>query len=327
VPLDRDQLPLFGSALMPDDDVSDSGGVIDEQRLVSFLDVSAVGLLDVSSTDAADDPINVSVSGLDETGAPASDVIVLAGLSLVVGAQRFSRVDKIVVGSTTAGSVTVRRYPGVETLVVLPPAATEARKPFYAAVSSPTARKVFYEKVFFKNASSPPVDMDAPSVTLTSGEIAYRGTAFAGSVDYVDLTDDASVVDDYYADMVAYVADGAGAGQYRLIGSYVGATKRAYVVDPWITALDDTSVVEMHALLVNLDDAVNDTTVVTDRLTEPTGLAVAGWVPAAVATVVPGGALDAGDRIGVWLRLVRPAGGVASAPRTFSLALQGREAA
>lgn len=308
---------------MPENDVDDAGGAAATTTQVSFLDFSETGTFDVVSADAGDDGTAVTVYGRDASGASVDETVNLSSAAPVAGSQEFAYVDKIVLGAACAGQVVVRRSPGIETTATILPGTTDVRKPFYAAAANPTVRRVFYEKVFFSNDSDPAVALSAPAVMLGSGAVAHSGTARAGGAQSVDLATDAVATSGHYADMLAYIVDGTGAGQFDRIASYDGPTRRATMADLWTTQPDATSVVEIHALSMNLESSVNGTEATANRLTAPAALVSGGWRPATEQVVVPGGTLDPTDAVGVWLRLVEPAAGAPLLKRQFTLLLRG----
>lgn len=72
--------------------------------------------------------------------------------------------------------------------------------------------------------------------------ITDSGTAQGGAAAYITLAATASSVNDYYDGQTVLIVSGTGAGQCRMIGTYVGATKNAGVNIAWQTAPDNTSV-------------------------------------------------------------------------------------
>lgn len=71
--------------------------------------------------------------------------------------------------------------------------------------------------------------------------VAHRGTAQAGAGTTITLAATASATDDAYNGREVHIISGTGAGQYREITDYVGATKVATVA-AWSTNPDNTSV-------------------------------------------------------------------------------------
>lgn len=83
------------------------------------------------------------------------------------------------------------------------------------------------------------ITIDATSTNHTSG------TAQAGSVSTITLKSASSSTDNIYEGMFVEITGGTGAGQSRIIESYVGSTKVATVHPNWDTAPDATSVYEV----------------------------------------------------------------------------------
>lgn len=67
------------------------------------------------------------------------------------------------------------------------------------------------------------------------------GTAQAGAATTITLDAGASALDSFYNEASIFITAGTGAGQVRVIESYVGATKVATVSDAWVTNPDATS--------------------------------------------------------------------------------------
>lgn len=63
----------------------------------------------------------------------------------------------------------------------------------------------------------------------------------------------ASALDDYYNGMEVYIYANTGAGQRRVVASYVGATRVATLTAPWSVVPDTTSAYQVSALNVTLD--------------------------------------------------------------------------
>lgn len=81
--------------------------------------------------------------------------------------------------------------------------------------------------------------------TVTSS--AVTGTAQSGTTSYIRLATGASSSDHAYTGMVVRITGGTGAGQSRVIYSYVGSTRDAYVNPAWTTAPDNTSTYSIDA--------------------------------------------------------------------------------
>lgn len=72
-------------------------------------------------------------------------------------------------------------------------------------------------------------------------QIVRDGQAQAGSSTTLTLDAGASAVDGFYANDVILLKVGTGAGQVNIIASYVGATKVATLLVPWVVTPDATS--------------------------------------------------------------------------------------
>lgn len=88
---------------------------------------------------------------------------------------------------------------------------------------------------------------EATSGHVTAGSFGaqlqapHSGTAQAGAATTITLAAGASAVNDYYKNDGVYILSGTGAGQFRFVSGYVGATKVATVAT-WGTNPDATSV-------------------------------------------------------------------------------------
>lgn len=242
-------LVAYGSANMPEDNVSTSGGAIDATTKVIFTDIAATDQVTVISDNAGDTTQTVTVYGRNAGGAIVSEGLSLNGTSRVTGAVAFERILKIVVSASHSGTITVTRDNSATftEIATLETGVLTARRMFYdaAADASGGSSRDFYEKLFIKNNNG--------TTTLNSVQIAEQ-------------------------------ADPSG----------------------FIT--------------FDLEDAINDTNSVSDRLNDaPTGML--GTFTGATKSV-PGGVLAAGDRIGVWLKLTLAAG-TAAAKSTYTLRTTG----
>lgn len=74
-----------------------------------------------------------------------------------------------------------------------------------------------------------------------ANQVVRDGQAQGGSATTLTLDAGASAVDDFYANDVIFLKVGTGAGQVNIISDYVGATKVATVLAPWVVTPDATS--------------------------------------------------------------------------------------
>ena len=137
--------------------------------------------------------------------------------------------------------------------------------------------------------------VSADILSLLQAEIIRSNTAQAGSASSITLDAGASATDSLYKDETVIITSGTGAGQSRIISSYVGATKVASVTPNWITAPDATSV-----FMVLAANGLGDL-----RLISGAALATTSAQIGVNVVNVGGTAQTAGDIIG---RLGTPAG-------------------
>lgn len=239
---------VYGSANMPEANGTTSGGAIDTAVKVIFTDISATDSVEYVSTNAGD-TMNITVTGRTAAGIIDSETTALTGTSATTATTKtFERILKVVLASTSAGTVTVRKASDNVTIGTMEAGITSLRRLFYdaAADASGGSSRDFYEKVFIKN---------------TNGSTALTGTQIAEQS-------------------------------------------------------DPTS-----NITFDLEDAVNDTNSVADRLnTAPSGMSSS--FNGTTKTVPGGGNLAAGAAIGVWLKLTLAAG-TAAAKSTYTLRTTG----
>lgn len=107
MPIIPSDIILYGSAVMPDDDVpTDIGGAEDNTRRVTFADIAPAGGIEIVSSSASDTTQTVTPIFLDTAGVQQTEVQTLTGLTPVV----FSAIDvdvllKAIKSATTVGDV------------------------------------------------------------------------------------------------------------------------------------------------------------------------------------------------------------------------------
>lgn len=96
------EVVVYGSANMPEDDVSTVGGAVSFSTSVFFGDITPNGLMDYVSSSASDTVTTIAATGRDATGVIQTETKTLSGTTLVAGTQTFERLLKGIQGSTTA---------------------------------------------------------------------------------------------------------------------------------------------------------------------------------------------------------------------------------
>ncbi|MDB5057285.1 MAG: 15, gp15 [Chloroflexi bacterium] len=119
--------------------------------------------------------------------------------------------------------------------------------------------------------------------------IAAAGLAQAGGANTITLAAGAIATDNYYRGATVEIFSGTGAGQARIITSYVGATKVATLGRNWAVQPDNTSV---YAVRAEVGAAVNDSLQV---VASTVAGAVTTDVSATVGTIATGVTEIAGD--------------------------------
>lgn len=176
------ELKFYGSANMPENDTTTSGGAIATTTKIEITDLSANDRVSVQSDGA--DTRTVTVFGRLATGAIDSEAIVLSGASWVDGAKTFERILKVTTTSDATRTVTVAKYAAgghTPTLCTIDPLITAVRRLFYDSASE-TGATVRYEKVFAKNTNSS-LTLNAAKVTLTADPTSHLTIALATAKD------------------------------------------------------------------------------------------------------------------------------------------------
>jgi hypothetical protein len=146
---------VYGSANMPEDDTSTSGGAIDTTAKIIFTDIAATDDVEILSASGSDTSQTVTITGRDAAGNIVSETETLNGTTPVTTTQTFERILKIVCSSSSHGTITIRRESDDATIATMENGIDTVRRPFYDATAEASggSSKVFYEKVFIKNTN------------------------------------------------------------------------------------------------------------------------------------------------------------------------------
>ena len=136
----------------PTDDTSTNGGAIDVDERVVFTDLAANDDVEVVSDNAAD-TMNITVTARNAGGQTVSQTVALNGTTAVILSTMgvVQRIQRALLASDAAGTVTVRRSVAGATIGTIPPGERGFRRMFQNAASDPSAPKNYYEKIFLKN--------------------------------------------------------------------------------------------------------------------------------------------------------------------------------
>ena len=247
-----DDIVVYGSANMPEDDTSSAGGAIDEATIVTFTDVPESGV--AASTvrvRSSTSEINktVRLTGRLVSGVEYQQTVTLSGITNVPfpdGTGDLGRILKIELfgvgaGSTTptaaTGTITVSR-PGSPEIVVaaMKPGVTSVRSLFYGAAAEVTggSSKDYYEKVFVKNEHATLTLLDAvikqgtdslgkvtsslgtPTSTIANRLTAPTGTTFNDSDKTISGGLDADETQSLWLKLTLDAGDAPAKGTYTL---------------------------------------------------------------------------------------------------------------
>lgn len=151
------EIILYGSANMPQDDVSTSGGAIDLTTIIvptsATLFNALADKLDAVSSNAGDNSQTVTITGRNAGGSIDTEVIALNGTTLVNGVKTWQSIEKIVVSGAHSGTITLTKHTGGAGVAALVSGVLTCRRLFYGAAADPGggASQVRYEKFFIKN--------------------------------------------------------------------------------------------------------------------------------------------------------------------------------
>lgn len=204
-------LVVYGSANMPQDDTSTSGGAIDTTTKIIFTDIAATDQVTVISSAAGDTTQTVTVYGRNAGGTIVSEGLSLNGTNRVTGAVAFERILKVVVNAAHTGTITVARdnTPTFTEIGTLESGVLTLRRLFYDAASDASggSSRDFYEKVFLKNTNA--------TFTLSNAKIVEQADP-TGNMTF-DLED---AVDDNNS-----VASRLNTAPTGMLGTFTGAIK------------------------------------------------------------------------------------------------------
>lgn len=185
--LSATDLVFYGSASMPEDNSTTSGGAIDTTTKIIFTDIATTDQVTVISSAAGDTTQTVTVYGRNAGGTIVSEDLSLNGTNRVTGAVAFERILKVVVNAAHTGTITVTQdnSPTFTSIGTLESGVLTLRRLFYdsAADASGGSSRDFYEKIFIKNTNG--------TFTLSNAQIAEQSDPSANiTFDLEDAVND-----------------------------------------------------------------------------------------------------------------------------------------
>jgi len=165
MPVADTDIVAYAAINKPTDDTSTNGGAIDADERVVFTDLAANDDVEVVSDNAAD-TMNITVTARNAAGETVSETVALNGTTAVILSTMgvVQRIQRALLASDAAGTVTVRRSVAGLTIGTIPAGERGFRRLFINAVSDPDAGKNYYEKIFLKNTHA---TLSALSATVT----------------------------------------------------------------------------------------------------------------------------------------------------------------
>lgn len=152
MPVADTDIVAYAAINKPTDDSSTNGGAIDVDERIVFTDLAANDDVEVVS-DNAGDTMNITVTARNAAGQTVQETVALNGTTAVILSTMgvVQRIQRALLASDAAGTITVRRSVAGATIGTIPPGERGFRRLFINAVSDPGGAKNYYEKFFLKN--------------------------------------------------------------------------------------------------------------------------------------------------------------------------------
>lgn len=154
MPITNDDIVIYGSQVMPEDDTAQQiGGGIDLTTVMTFVDAVSLSSVEVVSSSAADTTQTLTITGRRQGGSIVTETRTLNGTSVVAFPGTWERFLKFELSGVAAGVVTVRRLGNTLDFAIFNPGVTTVRRPFYLASADAAGGvdREFHEKVFIRN--------------------------------------------------------------------------------------------------------------------------------------------------------------------------------
>lgn len=335
---------FYGSANMPEDEVSTVGGAVDTSKLIFFNDITPNGLLDYVSSSASDTATIITATGRDATGVLQPEAKTLTGTTPVAGTQTYERIMKAVQsGTTPVGDIAAISHTKILSTRTAQggSAAVGAVAPYIQLQSGDGASVLIGHIVRIPNNSPAGVNFQLRRVIRVSGDFAYINRAWTvvpTSATQYDIHQ--GVLFDISPNRIVQVrrpfygvaADAPG-GATRTFYEKVFAMNNDTATALTVTVISKQADPSAGTLNFGVCKALNDTATAANRQTTPlNGDASAVTFTAGAAPQsqnvpspqnLPSGATpNAAGAEGVWLQLVLTAG-LAAAKTSFDIRIAG----
>tara|TARA_R100000808_G_scaffold23947_1_gene53967 strand:- start:11235 stop:11978 length:744 start_codon:yes stop_codon:yes gene_type:complete len=172
----RNNLVIYTSVNMPEDNTSLTGGAINSGIRASFDDPSSSSKIVIYSASASDTSQNLSIRGRTDNGIIVNETLNLSGTTQVISNYTYNRILKTHLNSGCWGIITVSGQ-SVNNIAEIPVGESGFSRPFYDATAYPNTAKTYYEKIFVKNNNNNTALSDAYVVQSNAG--LYNKVQFA----------------------------------------------------------------------------------------------------------------------------------------------------
>jgi len=334
----QNELYVYGSANMPEDDVSLTGGAVDFTKLVFFNDITPSGTVDYVSSSASDTATIITCTGLDGTGVSQAEAKTLTGTTPVTGSQSFERLMKgVQTGTAQVGDIAIIAHTAtISTHTAQGGSNTVAPvEPYIQLQSGDGASVAVGQIVRILNNSPAGVQFQLRRIVRISGYFAYVnrdwGTVPTSATTYSVFQ---GMLFDLSPNKIAQVRRAF----YNIAADVPGGSSRTYY-EKVFAVNNDTATALTQAVITKQTDptggtlnfalcnALNDTQTVANRLnsTPPSVTAYSsGAAPQGINVPSPqnlpsGAAPNSAGAQGVWAQYVLPAG---TAPAKTSATLR-----
>jgi len=319
-------LRIYGSASMPEDNVSTAGGAVTFSTKVTFVDVTN-DTLDYVSDSASDTAVVLTAYGRDTTGVIVNEAKTLTGATVVAGSQSFQRLLKCVAsGTSAAGNVAAISHTAVVSTRTAQGGANASgtTDAFITLQSGDGASCVAGDIVRLLNNTPSGVQFLLKEIVALSGDTAYVdsdwSTVPTSSTTY-------SVFKGFFLNKVPNQITTITRIDYNAASDVSGGSTRNFMTKVFFVNNNTATALTVGVISKTVDlssgtfnfaltSALNDTATVTNRLTAPVTGVTAFTSGAATQSInVPspqnlpsGAAPNAAGAQGCWTQVVLTAG-------------------
>lgn len=338
----QNQIYVYGSANMPEDEVSTVGGAVDFSCLMFFEDITPNGLMDYVSSSASDTACTIALTSLDATGVSQTENKTFTGTTVVAGAQTMERLMKgIIAGTTAVGDLAAISHTKVISAHTAQGGGNTSGQvePFIQLQSGDGASSAVGQIVRITNNSPAGVQFQLRRIVRISGDFAYVNR------DWGTAPTSATTYDTHHGmlfDLSPNLVTKIRRAFYNIAADVPGGSSRTFYEKGFLvnnntaTALTQATLIKQTdptggTLNVGICKALNDTATAANRQTTPLNgdasaiTFTAGAAPQTQNVPSPqnlpsGAAPNSAGAQGFWMQYVIPAG---TSPAKTSFTIRG----